>query len=203
MISFLKGNCEVYSDNIIFLENNGVGYKIFCTNSVLNVISKSNSQHKVYTFLSVKQDELSLFGFSSIYELSLFEKLISVSGVGPKAGISLLNSLSPSKLSMAIVTSDVKMISTGQGIGKKTAERIILELKDKVNSIEYLENSLDDSSDQNLSDNSNRKDAIEALEVLGFSKIQAFSTVNSIKQNLKTEEIISLALKMLSGGDFN
>lgn len=199
MISFLKGDAQIFSGNTIIIENNGVGYKIFCTNSVINSIYKNGHQIKVYTFLSVRQDELALFGFNSVLELSMFEKLISVSGVGAKAGISLLSTFSPSQISLAIATGDVKLLSTGQGIGKKTAERIILELKDKVSTDQYF----DTDNTQDFSQNLHKKDAIEALQVLGFSRLQATETINSIKQELNTEDLISLALKMLSGGDLN
>lgn len=199
MISFLKGDAQIFSGNTIIIENNGVGYKIFCTNSVINSIYKNGHQIKVYTFLSVRQDELALFGFNSVLELSMFEKLISVSGVGAKSAISLLSTFSPSQISLAIATGDVKLLSTGQGIGKKTAERIILELKDKVSTDQYF----DTDNTQDFSQNLHKKDAIEALQVLGFSRLQATETINNIKQELNTEDLISLALKMLSGGDLN
>lgn len=199
MISFLKGDAQIFSGNTIIIENNGVGYKIFCTNSVINSIYKNGHQIKVYTFLSVRQDELALFGFNSVLELSMFEKLISVSGVGAKSAISLLSAFSPSQISLAIATGDVKLLSTGQGIGKKTAERIILELKDKVSTDQYF----DTDNTQDFSQNLHKKDAIEALQVLGFSRLQATETINNIKQELNTEDLISLALKMLSGGDLN
>lgn len=200
MISFIKGSVEIFKEKTILIENNGIGYKVFVTDRVLEYVSKNTQEVKIYTYMNanmnVKEIEISLFGFLNIDELNIFEKLISISGVGPKGAISLLNAMQPSEIALAIITSDIKALSKGQGIGKKTAERIALELKDKIEMFETI--GTDIKIFEDTENNLDKKEAIEALTALGFSRSETVKAINEINEDLSTEKLISKALKVLS-----
>ena len=158
MIGYIKGNVIGATDTTVLLENNGIGYEIICSASVYQKLLAQKSG-EVYTYLGVKEDGISLYGFSSVEEKNMFLKLITVSGVGPKSGIAVLSAMDLSSLATMIATSDVKGLSKIKGLGKKTAERIILELREKV------EESLFDGQQQvnKAEDNQDDQDAIIAL----------------------------------------
>lgn len=200
MISFIKGSAEIFKEKIILIENNGIGYKVFVTDRVLEYVSRNTQEVKIYTYMNasmnIKEIEISLFGFLNIDELNIFEKLISISGVGPKGAISLLNVMQPSEIALAIITSDVKSLSKGQGIGKKTAERIALELKDKMELFDTINTNKNVFED--TENNLDKKEAIEALISLGFSRSETIKAINEVNENLSTENLISKALKVLS-----
>lgn len=196
MLSFIKGNAEILKEGTIILENNGIGYKIEVTGRLYTYIQKNRENIKVYTFMNVKENEISLFGFLSIEELELFEKLITVSGVGPKGAIALLNVMSPQEIISAIITSDIKALSNGQGIGKKIAQRIALELKDKVD----IKDAIDFDVDiQDMQEDNSKSEVLEALLSLGFTKQEIIKAIASIEEkDLSVENMISLCLKRLS-----
>lgn len=197
MISFIKGTAHILKEGMIVLENNGIGYKINVSNRVFEHIYKNRENIKVFTFMNVKEDDISLFGFLSLEELEVFEKLISVSGVGPKGAISLLDVMKPQDIIMAIITSDVNLLSKGQGIGKKTAQRIALELKDKVSSIDAINQDTEEVIDEYYTDDI--KETVEALTILGFTKQEIIKVINSLdNKNLSSDRMISLCLKKLS-----
>ena len=131
MIGYIKGKVLSAVDNVVLLENNVRGYEITCSNAVFSKLLV-DKQGEVYTYLAVREDGVSLYGFISLEEKNMFLKLITVSGVGPKMGITVLSSIDISSLATMIATSDVKGLSKIKGLGKKTAERIILELREKV-----------------------------------------------------------------------
>lgn len=200
MISFIKGSAEIFKEKTIIIENSGIGYKVFVTDRVIEYVSKNNQNVKIYTYMNVKEDEISLFGFLDKDELNIFEKLITISGVGPKGAVSLLNAMSPSEISLAIITSDIKALSKGQGIGKKTAERIALELKDKIEIFDTIQTKKE--AFNQAENDTDKKEAIEALISLGFSKSEAVLAINKIDEDLPLDKLISKALKNLSlGGD--
>ena len=145
----------------------------------------------IYTYLHVREDVMDLFGFTTIEEKNMFMHLISVSGVGPKAALSILSVTTPAKFAVAVITNDVKTITKASGVGPKMAQRVILELKDKMKTDE-LEIDLEDESDDILSDN--RSEAISALVVLGYSSNDAQKAVKGIDGTLSVEEIIKKAL---------
>lgn len=150
---------------------------------------------KVYTSMIVKEDDISLFGFSDKENLELFELLITVNGVGAKAGMSIMGTLPPSALKRAIATGDVKAISAANGVGKKTAERIILELKDKVGS---FDEEISDGEGLYIPTSDERDEAVTALMALGYTKNEATSAVGKVKdENLTCEDYIKQALKSL------
>ena len=131
MIGYIKGRVLHSDSGVVLLEVNGVGYELVCSGAAFAKLV-TDGQGEAYTYLQVREDGVSLFGFVSPEEKNMFLKLISVSGVGPKAGISILSSMNLGEIALAIATSDVKALSAAKGLGKKTAERIILELREKV-----------------------------------------------------------------------
>ncbi len=197
MISFIKGNVEVLKDGIILIENNGIGYKVNVSERTYVYLYKNNQNIKLYTFMNVKEGEISLFGFLTLEEVQLFEMLITVSGVGPKGAISLLNVMSPKEIISAIITSDIKALSSGQGIGKKIAQRIALELKDKVDILDAID--IEPKIVEDIEENDTTKETLEALVTLGFTKQEILKAISSIEdKNIPVDKMIGLCLKKLS-----
>jgi len=194
MFAFIKGITETISKEYLVLENNGVGYKI---NSALSTLEKlvTGKEAKVFTYMHVREDNISLFGFITQEELRVFELLLSVSGIGPKAAISVLSGLSPSKFSLAVITGDAVLLKSIPGIGLKTAQRMILELRDKIKTEDGMEVS---ESSSELGEK--KLEALNALQVLGYSAKEALSVLNKVNvDNLGIEDIIKQALKQFSG----
>ena len=192
MIGYIKGKVLSYNETTVLLENNGIGYEITCSASVYQQLI-ANKSGEVYTYLAVKDDGISLYGFSSLEEKNMFLKLITVTGVGPKSGIAILSAIDISSLATMIATEDVKGLSKIKGLGKKTAERIILELREKVEA-SYYEGEKPNKTEQNTQDD---QDAIIALMSLGFTKAECTNVVKQAKDNgLKTiEEIIAYSIR--------
>lgn len=200
MISYIIGKITYTSENSIIIENNGIGYNINISSSTLNKINSKDEKIKIYTYMNVKEDELSLYGFLTMEEINLFNILITVSGVGPKGALSLLTVMSPSEIILSIVTNDIKTLSKGQGIGKKTAQRIVLELCDKVKTNDSAQAEYSSIINENTSITEiNKQDSIDALIELGFTRSEAVRVVLQVyEENLDTSQIISRALKKLS-----
>ena len=133
MFSYIIGTIEYKGDNLLILDNNNIGYEITISNNTLMSLPNLGESIKIHTYVHFKEDGVSIYGFENLDEKEMFLKLINISGVGPKAAIGILSGLTPSALSIAIMKQDDKSIASIKGIGKKTAERIVLELKDKVN----------------------------------------------------------------------
>ena len=193
MIGYIKGNLLYVEENTVILENNGVGYEINCSSSALNNLLQ-NGKGAVYTYTAVREDGIFLYGFISPEEKNMFLKLISVSGVGPKMGITVLSSMSIEDLAVKIAMSDVKGLSSVKGLGKKTAERIILELREKVDAIEKETPKMETVS---VSLNKDDEDAVFALMSLGFNKQESVLAVKKAREEGadSIEKIISIALK--------
>lgn len=193
MIGYIKGNVIFSNDGVVLLENNGIGYEITCSASVYQKLVNEKGG-EVYTYLAVREDGVSLYGFISMEEKNMFLKLISVSGVGPKMGITVLSNMKLSDLALKIATSDVKGLSAIKGLGKKTAERIILELREKI-----TEESVDIKEGAPLIEDMDEvdDDAVIALMSLGFTKAECVKAVKNAKQNgAKTiEQIISYSIR--------
>ena len=191
MYSYIKGTLVQKSDNYIVVDANGVGYMIYTSLNSMQNTGEIGKKITIYTYLHVREDVMDLFGFTTIEEKNMFMHLISVSGVGPKAALSILSVTTPAKFALAVITNDVKTITKASGVGPKMAQRVILELKDKMKTDE-LEIDLEDESDDILSDN--RSEAISALVVLGYSSNDAQKAVKGIDGTLSVEEIIKKAL---------
>lgn len=194
MIGYIKGNLLTADNGVVILENNGIGYEITCSASVYNKLL-TDKKGEVYTYLAVREDGVSLYGFDSLEEKGMFLKLISVSGVGPKMGITVLSNMNLKDLAIKIATSDVKGLSSVKGLGKKTAERIILELREKITADgEAVETSTKQPT-ETLDGTS--EDAIIALMSLGFTKAECVQAVKDAKNNgaETIEQIIAYSIK--------
>ena len=194
MFAYLKGNLAFKNNENAVVDVGGVGYSLQIPFSTYKLLPDIDNEVKLYTSMAVREDNISLFGFFSNEEKKIFEQLISVSGIGPKIGIGILSDITPAEFSLAVITDDVNRLTKISGIGKKTAQRMIIELKDKMKK-EDIADTTNVPSTQ-FSNNSNAEEAIAALQVLGYSNKDAVSMVNSvIKEGMQVEEIIKLALK--------
>ncbi len=179
----------------------GVGFKCFSTQSTLESLRRKTSDEiTVYTYLNVREDALDLFGFYTEQELEAFKLLITVSGVGPKAGLAILSQLSPDSFAVAVSSGDVKAITAANGVGPKLAQRIIMELKDKIAGVSFIS---DESSQVSGAVNtanslSNTSEAILALTGLGYSQSEASIAVSKLSPELSVEELIKQALKSMT-----
>ena len=199
MISFLVGTIEEKYENTLVLDVNGVGYELQISNNSLVALPDVNETTKVYTYLHVKEDGIALFGFATQEEKGIFMKLITVSGVGPKMAISILSGMKISDLIVAISREDVSLLAKIKGLGKKTAERICLELKDKISAVGYgtdlfnYKENLDNFYDENA-----LNDAVETLINLGVNKNEAYRLARANAGDGATaEEIILKVLRYL------
>lgn len=187
MISFLKGKIKEKKDEFIILEVNNVGYQIFLPSSTLKKL-KENDQVELYTYLYLGENIVELYGFLSLEEEEFFQSLIDVSGVGPKAAIKILGLASLGKIKQAIVSEDVAFLNSMPGIGKKKAERVILDLKSKIEIKEIPKEKL----------SLVQRESLEALTKLGYSNQEARKALSEVPEDIKeTEEIVKTALKIL------
>ena len=197
MISYIKGTLEDTMEDGIIIENNGIGYDIKTTSRLLMGFPKRGSQMKIYTYLYVREDALSLFGFADKEELQTFQLLIGINGIGPKAALAILSTLSVNELRFAVLSQDVKTISKAPGIGKKSAERLIIELKDKMKLEDALKWEEEPMEEEKTEDS--KTEATLALVSLGYSNAEALRAISSIEgsEAMDTESLLKLALKKL------
>jgi len=195
MIGYIKGNVLSATEGVVLLENNGIGYEITCSAEVYQKLL-SDRKGEVYTYLAVREDGVSLYGFISPEEKNMFLKLISVSGVGPKMGITVLSNMKLSDLALKIATSDVKGLSAVKGLGKKTAERIILELREKMTELDLSGSVKTQAVDDGFNEAEN-EDAIIALMSLGFTKQECIKAVKEAYASgaKSIEQVITYAIK--------
>lgn len=205
MFYYISGKLAMANPTTAVIDAGGVGYKLTISENTYNALpprhTKESPIAKLYTYMAVREDGIELFGFSSETELSSFKMLISVSGVGPKVAISILSLLTPEKFALAVCTEDRKTISKANGVGPKTAARIILELKDKLlkeTDLDAAANASIDSVAPVKTNSGKLSEAQDALMVLGYSRAEAQNVLKSIDtQALGLEEIIKKALKLL------
>ncbi len=200
MIAYISGILASAGDNYIIVDNNGMGYKLFVSGKFIDTLPAVGSKIKVYTYMYIREDELTLYGFYSEDELYVFKTLIGISGVGPKAAMAVLTAMTINELYMAVMSDDVKAISKANGIGSKGASRIILELKDKLKVEDMLDISYNNSvKDNNIGDTNVVKDVIMALTALGYSSSEAASAVRKIdsSESMESEQLLKAALKKL------
>lgn len=196
MIGYVYGKVMSNVDNVVLLENNGLGYEIVCSSSAFCMLMEKR-EGGVYTYLQVKEDGVSLFGFESMQEKNMFLKLISVSGVGAKMGMTVLSGMSLKDLAVAIAASDVKTLSAIKGLGKKTAERIIVELREKM-SVTDTAGALPVAATADIG--SDGDNAVMALVSLGYNRATAVKAVSSAAASgaKSVEELIAAALRSLA-----
>lgn len=200
MFAYIKGTLEGKSNDSIIVEAGGIGYRIYTALSTINSVGQLTSQIKIYTHYYVREDIAALYGFHTLEELGMFDMLISVSGVGPKAAISMISTLSPSRFALAVVSQDAKSLSKAPGIGPKMAQRIILELKDKISKEQLTAGTPSDGELKlDIGNQSAAAEAVSALMVLGYSSFEASGAVNkAYQEGMSVEELIMKALKSLS-----
>ena len=196
MYAYIKGELEEKTTSYVVVETMGIGYKIFMSRNSILQIGEIGSSVKVYTHYHVREDDISLYGFSSNEELRMFELLISVSGVGAKSAITMLSEITPSKFALDVVSDDITSLTKIPGVGKKTAARIILELKDKLKQEQAIE--AKEEIKTYIESNERVEEAITALQVLGYNKREIESVFSKINlKDLELEDIIKNALKYL------
>ena len=193
MYYYIKGTLIKKDDGFVVVDCGGVGYMIQTSMTSINALGTADRLVTMYTYLNVREDAMDLYGFATLEEKEMFLKLISVSGVGPKAALSILSVTTPAKFAVAVITNDVKTITKAQGVGPKLAQRVILELKDKLKNAEL---DIDDDVAVN-EDTGSRSEAISALVVLGYSPEAARKAVSQTEEELGVEEIIKKSLSLL------
>jgi len=200
MISFIKGRLEQISEHGIVLENYGIGYFVYVSPQTIARLSKTTDEIKIYTYMHVKEDGIALYGFLSSEEIDIFNLLIMVSGIGPKVALGVLGAMEPRQVTLAIVTEDFTALSKAPGVGKKTAQRIVLELKDRIKGHEVINMSDRVGSTQGVfMGTSEKQDAIEGLIALGYSRGESVKAVmETALPEMSTEQIIKSALRKLS-----
>ena len=205
MIGYIRGILEEADEQSVIIDNHGIGYRIFVPSSAFSGALPIGKEVKIYTYLSVKEDAMQLFGFLDRDDLSMFEKLIKVNGIGPKGALGILSVMTPDDLRFAILSEDVKAISGAPGIGAKTAGKVILELKDKVD--------LEDAFEKKLQNVNNKADvckagdevssmineAVAALVALGYSKSEATRGVRSVEitEDMDVSKLLKEGLKRI------
>ncbi len=203
MYSYIKGELsEIVAENHIVVENGGIGYNIYIPGQVLSLLPGVGEEVKIYTYLCVRADEFILYGFLTRDDLNVFKLLIGVSGIGPKGALAILSVMSTDDLRFAVLSDDAKAIAKAPGVGNKTAQRLIIELKDKL--------SLEDAFEQKLSHTQEavsgnglkgiRNEAVEALVSLGYSSTEALKVLRDIEitEDSSVEDILKLALKQMA-----
>ena len=184
MISFIRGLVADTTENAVILENNGIGYEIFMTGSSIEQVSRIDGEVKIHTYFQVREDAMQLYGFLSKDDLEMFRLLLNVNGIGPKAALGVLAGLTADELRFAVLSDDIKTISKAPGIGKKTAQKLILELKDKLKLEDAFEKKLaheqEAASVSGFLIHDGRQEAAEALIALGYSSTDAMKAIRKV-----------------------
>lgn len=203
MISYIRGELIAIEEEKVIVDVNGVGFGIFMPIKSMNYLPSIGEEVKLHTYMNVREDAMQLFGFLTRDDLQVFKLVIGVSGIGPKGGLSILSELSPDELRFAVMSHDVKAISASQGIGKKTAEKLIIELKDKL-SIEDVLHRVEASDARGVAsistqNNQVQAEAVQALVALGYGNSEALKAVKKVEigEDTSVEEVLKLALKYI------
>lgn len=200
MYAYIKGTLEIKTAEYVVVETAGIGYKIFMSETAIDKLGNIGTQVKIHTYLRVREDDMSLYGFNTNEELRMFELLLSVSGVGAKSAIVILSNITPSSFALAVITDDVGKLKKLPGIGPKTAQRIILELKDKLKAVEDTDKGeLEEILSKQESDVQKIAEAMSALQVLGYTRKEIENVFEQFdKSELSVEDIIKKGLLYLS-----
>ncbi len=205
MFSYIKGTLEEYWEDTIVVESGGIGWNIHVPLSVLDRLPHVGDPIKIYTSFQVKEDSMTLYGFFSRQDLKMFNRLLGVNGIGPKAALGILSCLNPDDLRMAIIAEDAKAIARAPGIGPKTAKRVILDLKDKISMDEVLPQEFTQGQTDTVKAAASGvdgagKEAIEALVALGYSPTEATKAVRqvTITEDMNSEAVLKASLKFLA-----
>lgn len=197
MFAYIKGSLEQKSNNYVVIDVGGIGYKIFMATKAIEALGEIGEVVKVHTHYYVREDNISLYGFNTNEELRMFELLLQVSGIGAKSAIAMLSEISPSSFALAVISDDISQLVKIPGIGKKTAARIVLELKDKLKTEEAITKT--EEVKISITNEEETSEAIAALQVLGYTKGEIEKALENVDtKNLQLEEIIKQGLKNLA-----
>ena len=197
MFAYIKGSLEIKANNYVVIDVSGIGYKVFMSGSNIDKIGDIGNNVKVYTHYYVREDNISLYGFLTDEELRMFELLISVSGIGAKSAIAMLSEITPTDFALSVISNNITKLTKIQGIGAKTAQRIILELKDKLKTEQAIEKQ-DTKIQKVIAEETNYEEAISALQILGYNKKEIEKTLEKLDlTGLLVEDIIRKALGVL------
>ncbi len=197
MFAYIKGSLEQKSNNYVVIDVGGIGYKIFMATKAIEALGEIGEVVKVHTHYYVREDNISLYGFNTNEELRMFELLLQVSGIGAKSAIAMLSEISPSSFALAVISDDISQLVKIPGIGKKTAARIVLELKDKLKTEEAITKT--EEVKLSITNEEETSEAIAALQVLGYTKREIEKALENVDtKNLQLEEIIKQGLKNLA-----
>ena len=200
MISYIRGELIAIEEEKVIVDVSGVGFGIFMPGQAMNLLPPIGEEVKLHTYMNVREDAMQLFGFLTRDDLNVFKLVIGVSGIGPKGGLSILSHLSPDELRFAVMSHDVKAISGAPGIGKKTAEKLIIELKDKLSIEDVLERTVERDSHSILSTNNQiHTEAVQALVALGYGNTEALKAVKKVdtSEDMTVEDVLKQALKYI------
>lgn len=202
MLAYIKGILEIKTKGYIVVEAGGLGYKIFMPESTIANTGNIGDKVQIYTFMRVREDDVSLYGFLTNEELRMFELLLSVSGIGAKGALGILSNITPSQFALAVISNDVAILKEVPGIGPKTAQRAILELKDKLKKeqeISIAEGEETSNIEKVIKEDEKVSEAISALQVLGYSKREIVEALQTIEvTSLSVEDIIKKGLANLA-----
>lgn len=200
MLAYIKGSLEIKTTGYVVVETNGIGYKIFMSDSAIQRLGEIGSTVKIHTYMRVREDDISIFGFNTNEELRMFEMLLSVSGIGAKSAITILSNISPSSFALAVISNDINTLKKLPGIGAKSAQRVILELKDKLKTEEAI--AKDEPMEEikiAIHEDEKVSEAISALQVLGYSRKEIETAMQKIDTTtLSVEDIIRKGLSNLA-----
>lgn len=195
MFSYIKGILIAKSIGYVVIDVGGIGFKIFMSETSIKKLGETGEEVKVFTHMQVREDDMSLYGFTTNEELRMFELLISVSGVGAKSAIAMLSNIAPSSFALAVISNDIKALTKIPGIGSKTAQRIVLELKDKLKTEESITNKDNEEIMVAIKDDNKTSEAIQALKVLGYTSAEIDKVLGTLDtNNMTVEDIIRKAL---------
>lgn len=198
MVTYIRGELITIEEDKVIVDVGGVGFGIYMPGTAMNLLPPTGEEVRLHTYMNVREDAIQLFGFLTRDDLKVFKLLIGVSGIGPKGGLSILSQLSPDELRFAVMAGDAKTIATAPGIGKKTAEKLIIELKDKLN-IEDVLNKSSDSEALAPSHNTNevQAEAVQALTSLGYGNTESMKAVKKVAltDEMTVEDVLKQALK--------
>lgn len=200
MIGYIKGTIEGIMQDSVLLDNHGIGYRILTSGMVLDHIGAMHQETMLFTYLHVREDEMTLFGFPTTEELDTFKLLLTVNGIGPKAALAILSVLSVKDLSLAVMAGDVKAITKANGIGTKGANRVIMELKDKLSYNDYFGNDEElEGSVKDIHVSNSIDDTVLALVSLGYSEFEAVKAIKQISsaEQMEPEVLLKAALKKM------
>lgn len=199
MLAYIKGSLEMKYDNYVVIDVGGLGYKVFMSEKSMEEVGNIGDVVKVHTHYRVREDDISIYGFITNEELKMFELLLSVSGIGAKSAITMLSNVTPSSFALAVITNDTSKLVKIPGIGAKSAARIILELKDKIKTIEANAKETTSQVKEAIIDDNKLQEAISALQVLGYNRKEIEKVFEKMStETLSLEDMIRKGLATLA-----